>query len=62
MIEGVRMKETWSRGYSNYIDMNGSSQIYTIAMMENGDKILTKLSLRQGEPAPSTPGESPKRF
>ncbi|PYN47666.1 MAG: hypothetical protein DME00_14795 [Candidatus Rokuibacteriota bacterium] len=29
---------------------------------ENGDKILTKLSLRQGEPAPSTPGESPKRF
>jgi hypothetical protein len=29
---------------------------------ENGDKILTKLSLRQGKPAPSTPGESPKRF
>src|SRR5438445_6676724 len=29
---------------------------------ENGDKIWTKLSLRQGEPAPSTPGESPKRF
>jgi hypothetical protein len=29
---------------------------------ENGDKILTKLSLRQGEPAPSTPAESPKRF
>jgi len=28
---------------------------------ENGDKILTKLSLGQGEPAPSTPGESPKR-
>ena len=29
---------------------------------ENGDKILTKLSLRQSEPAPSTPSESPKRF
>ncbi len=29
---------------------------------ENGDKILTKLSLRQGEQTPSTPGESPKRF
>jgi hypothetical protein len=27
---------------------------------ENGDKILTKLSLRQGAPAPSTPSESPK--
>jgi len=30
---------------------------------ENGDKILTKLSLGQSEPAPpSTPSESPKRF
>jgi hypothetical protein len=28
---------------------------------ENGDKILTKLSLRQGAPAPSTPTE-PKRY
>src|SRR5205807_3282969 len=45
MIEGVRMKETWSRGYSNYIDMNGSSQIYTIAMMENGDKIFGRNEL-----------------
>jgi len=29
---------------------------------ENGDKILTKLSLRQGAPAPSTPTEPPKRY
>jgi hypothetical protein len=28
---------------------------------ENGDKILTKLSLRQSAPAPSTPTEPPKR-
>ena len=28
---------------------------------ENGDKILTKLSLKQSEPFPSTPSESPKR-
>lgn len=28
---------------------------------ENGDKILTKLSLGQSERAPSTPGVSPKR-
>jgi hypothetical protein len=28
---------------------------------ENGDKILTKLSLKQSEPVPSTPSESPKR-
>jgi hypothetical protein len=29
---------------------------------ENGDKILTKLSLTQSAPAPSTPSESPKRY
>ena len=29
---------------------------------ENGDKILTKLSLGHSEPAPSTPSESSKRF
>jgi hypothetical protein len=28
---------------------------------ENGDKILTKLSLTQSAPAPSTPSELPKR-
>jgi hypothetical protein len=28
---------------------------------ENGDKILTRLSLMQSAPAPSTPSESPKR-
>ena len=28
---------------------------------ENGDKMLTGLSLTQSEPAPSTPSESPKR-
>ena len=28
---------------------------------ENGDKILTKLSVTQRAPAPSTPSESPKR-
>jgi hypothetical protein len=29
---------------------------------ENGDKILTKLSVTQSAPAPSTPSESPKRY
>jgi hypothetical protein len=28
---------------------------------KNGDKILTKISLRQSAPVPSTPSESPKR-
>ena len=45
MIEGVRMKEAWSRGYSNYTDMNGTSQVYTISVMENGDKIFGRADL-----------------
>ena len=28
---------------------------------ENGDKVLTRLSLGKSEPAPATPSESPKR-
>jgi hypothetical protein len=40
MIEGVRLKEVWSRGYSNYVEMNGPSQVYVIYVMENGDKMF----------------------
>jgi hypothetical protein len=29
---------------------------------ENGDKVLTRLSLRHGRPAPEGPVEPPKRF
>ncbi len=39
MVEGVRVKEIWSRGLSNYVEMNGPSQVYVIYMMENGDKM-----------------------
>jgi hypothetical protein len=28
---------------------------------ENGDKVLTRLSLRQSEPAPAKPGDPPKK-
>jgi hypothetical protein len=41
MIEGVRAKETWSRGYSDYVEMNGTSMTYGVMVMENGDKIFT---------------------
>ncbi len=36
--------------------------VVAMYLEENGDKIVTKLSLRQSEPAPSTPSESPKRY
>ena len=37
------------------------SMVIAMYLEENGDKIVTKLSLKQREPAPSTPSESPKR-
>ena len=37
------------------------TEVIAMYREENGDKILTKLSLTQSAPAPSTPSESPKR-
>jgi hypothetical protein len=41
MIEGVRVKEIWSRGFSDYVEMNGPSLTYGVFVMENGDKIFS---------------------
>lgn len=35
--------------------------VAAIYLEENGDKIVTKISLKQSEPALSTPSESPKQ-
>ena len=37
------------------------TMVFAMYREENGDKILTRLSLTQSTPAPSTPSESPKR-
>jgi hypothetical protein len=44
-INGIKVKETWTRGISDYIDGNGSSTTYGVMVMENGDKIFTKSAL-----------------
>ena len=41
-INGVRIKEIWTRGYGDYIDNNGASHNYSVYMLENGDKFFTK--------------------
>ncbi|MDO8281775.1 MAG: hypothetical protein Q7U10_04010 [Thermodesulfovibrionia bacterium] len=38
-FEGVKVKEEWLRGSSDYIDLNGSLRAYGEYIMENGDKI-----------------------
>ena len=42
--EGLRRTESWSRGYSDYIDRNGRSWGYIVIVHENGDKIFAEYS------------------
>src|SRR5262249_43881617 len=41
VINGIRLKETWSRGYSDYINSNGLSTNYTTYVLENGDQFYS---------------------
>jgi hypothetical protein len=41
-INGVKIKETISRGLSDYIDTNGSNTNYVEYAMENGDKFFSR--------------------
>lgn len=42
--EGLKRKESWSRGYSDYVDRNGRAWGYTITTFENGDKVFGEFS------------------
>jgi len=38
VINGLRLKESWTRGYSDYVSNNGISTNYQIYIAENGDR------------------------
>jgi hypothetical protein len=40
VVNGVKLKETWTRGYSDYVDNNGLSTNYQIFVGENGDRFF----------------------
>ena len=40
VINGVKIKEQWTRGVSDYIDSNGTANIYVVYVLENGDKFF----------------------
>jgi hypothetical protein len=40
--EGLRTKEDWTRGFSDYTDRNGPNLGYTVTTLENGDKIFSE--------------------
>ena len=42
VINGLKLKETWARGYADYVDSNGASVNYTTYVLENGDKFFAK--------------------
>ena len=45
VIGGVRVKESWTRGLSDYVDLNGTAVAYATYVMENGDKIYTRTNV-----------------
>jgi hypothetical protein len=42
MINGVKVKENWTRGVSDYTDNNGPNNSYGVYVMENGDKFFVR--------------------
>lgn len=42
VINGMKMKEQWTRGVSDYIDNNGTATTYNVYVFENGDKVFTR--------------------
>jgi hypothetical protein len=42
VIDGVKIKEQWTRGISDYIDNNGTATTYGVYVLETGDKFFTR--------------------
>lgn len=40
MFNGIRVVESWNRGYSDYTELNGRHWGYGFHILENGDKIF----------------------
>ena len=40
--ENLKRTESWSRGYSDYVDRNGRAWGYEVTLLENGDKIFAE--------------------
>jgi hypothetical protein len=45
IINGIKLKEQWTRGVSDYIDNNGTANNYNVYLFENGDKIFTRTAV-----------------
>ena len=45
VINGVKLKEQWTRGVSDYIDTNGTAINYNVFVMENGDRFFVRTTV-----------------
>jgi hypothetical protein len=45
VINGVAIKEQWTRAISDYTDNNGPGTTYGVYVLENGDKFFTRSAL-----------------
>jgi hypothetical protein len=42
VVDGMKIKEQWTRGISDYIDNNGTATTYGVYVLENGDKFFAR--------------------
>jgi hypothetical protein len=42
VINGLKLVEAWDRGFGDRIDGSGPATIYTVYVMENGDKVFIR--------------------
>jgi hypothetical protein len=42
VINGIKLKETWTRGVSDYTNYNGPSSSYGTYLFENGDQLFVR--------------------
>src|SRR5262249_29392961 len=45
VINGIKLKEQWTRGVSDYIDNNGTAINYSVFVMDNGDKFFVRTTV-----------------
>lgn len=43
--DGVKVKETFARAFSDYIDGSGTATGYSVSTLENGDKVYARLAI-----------------
>ncbi|CAM4113818.1 hypothetical protein [Roseateles saccharophilus] len=42
MVDGTRLKESWTHGLSDYTELNGGGQVYVTYLSESGERIYAR--------------------